>query len=72
MLVPDEAEATAEVLLENKDIGFVRSGLEAEIKLGTFLYTRYGTVPATVKSVTEGAVNDEKRGPIFPVTLVFG
>jgi hemolysin D len=50
----------------------VRTGHEAEIKLGTFSYTRYGTVPATVKSVTEDAVNDEKRGPIFPVTLVFG
>jgi len=72
VLVPDEAEATAEVVLENKGIGFVRTGHEAEIKFGTFSYTRYGTVPATVKSVTEDAVNDEKRGPIFPVTLVFG
>ncbi len=72
VLVPDEAEVTAEVVLENKDIGFVRSGQEAEIKLETFPYTRYGTVPATVKSVTADAVNDEKRGAIFPVTLVLG
>ena len=70
VLVPDEAEVTAEVVLENKDIGFVRAGQEAEIKLETFPYTRYGTVPATVKSVTADAVNDEKRGAIFPVTLV--
>jgi hemolysin D len=72
VLVPDEAEVTAEVVLENKDIGFVRAGQEAEIKLETFPYTRYGTVPATVKSVTADAVNDEKRGAIFPVTLVMG
>nr|WP_297383911.1 HlyD family type I secretion periplasmic adaptor subunit [uncultured Roseateles sp.] len=72
VLVPDEAEVTAEVVLENKDIGFVRAGQEAEIKLETFPYTRYGTVPATVKSVTADAVNDEKRGAIFPVTLVLG
>nr|WP_297384470.1 HlyD family type I secretion periplasmic adaptor subunit [uncultured Roseateles sp.] len=72
VLVPDEAEVTAEVVLENKDIGFVRAGQQAEIKLETFPYTRYGTVPATVKSVTADAVNDEKRGAIFPVTLVLG
>ncbi|WP_404947907.1 HlyD family efflux transporter periplasmic adaptor subunit [Roseateles sp. YR242] len=72
VLVPDEAEVTAEVVLENKDIGFVRLGQEAEIKLETFPYTRYGTVSATVKSVAADAVNDEKRGAIFPITLVLG
>lgn len=69
VIVPDEATVTAEVMLENKDIGFVRPGYEAEIKLETFLYTRYGTIPATVKTVTADAINDEKKGAIFPVTL---
>ncbi|WKL15906.1 HlyD family type I secretion periplasmic adaptor subunit [Comamonas testosteroni] len=69
VIVPDEASVTAEVMLENKDIGFVRPGQEAEIKLETFLYTRYGTVPATVKTVTADAINDEKKGAIFPVML---
>lgn len=69
IVVPDEATVTAEVMLENKDIGFVRPGQDAEIKLETFLFTRYGTIPATVKTVTADAVNDEKKGAIFPVTL---
>lgn len=69
VVVPDEATVTAEVMLENKDIGFVRVGQSAEIKLETFLYTRYGAIPATVKTVTADAVNDEKKGAIFPVTL---
>ncbi|OWQ90179.1 hemolysin activation protein [Roseateles terrae] len=72
VLVPDEADVTAEVVLENKDIGFVRVGQQAEIKLETFPYTRYGTVAATVKSISADAVNDEKRGAIFPATLVLG
>ncbi|WP_038203759.1 HlyD family type I secretion periplasmic adaptor subunit [Xenophilus azovorans] len=70
VVVPDEAQVTAEVLLENKDIGFVRPGQAAEVKLETFPYTRYGTVPATVTRVTADAVNDEKRGAVFPVTLM--
>ncbi len=70
VLVPDDAEVTAEVVTENKDVGFVRAGQEATIKLETFPYTRYGTVPAQVQSITADAVQDEKRGAIFPATLV--
>ena len=69
VIVPDGAKVTAEVTLENKDIGFVNAGQEAEIKLETFTFTRYGTVKAKVKTVTADAVNDEKRGAIFPVIL---
>lgn len=58
--------------LENKDIGFVKAGQEAEIKLETFMFTRYGTIPGKLTLVTADAVNDEKRGAIFPVTLSLG
>jgi hemolysin D len=72
VLVPDDAQVTAEVVLENKDIGFVRPDQTATIKLETFPYTRYGTVSAKVESITADAVQDEKRGAIFPVTLALG
>jgi hemolysin D len=70
VLVPDEAEVTAEVVVENKDVGFVREGQIVEIKLDTFPFTRYGTVPGRVKTVSADAVTDEKRGAIFPATVV--
>ncbi len=63
------ASVSAEVTLENKDIGFVAPGQEVAIKLETFPFTRYGTVKASVDKVTQDAVNDEKRGAIFPATL---
>uniref|UniRef100_UPI0017EA5F27 HlyD family type I secretion periplasmic adaptor subunit n=1 Tax=Methylibium sp. TaxID=2067992 RepID=UPI0017EA5F27 len=69
VIVPSDAEVTAEVVIDNKDIGFVNAGQAAAIKLETFPFTRYGTVEATVRSVTADAVNDEKRGAIFPATL---
>jgi hypothetical protein len=34
-----------------------------------FPFTRYGTVPATVTQMSADAVQDDKRGAIFPVTL---
>jgi hemolysin D len=69
VIVPKDAQVTAEVVVDNKDIGFVNAGQSAQIKLETFPFTRYGTVEAKVKSVVADAVNDEKKGAIFPATL---
>ena len=70
VIVPKDAQVTAEVVVDNKDIGFVNAGQVAQVKLETFPYTRYGTVQAQVQSITADAVQDEKRGAIFPATLV--
>ena len=69
VIVPDAASVSAEVQLENKDIGFVAPGQDVAIQLETFPFTRYGTVKASVDKVTQDAVNDEKRGAVFPATL---
>jgi hemolysin D len=69
VIVPKDADITAEVVIDNKDIGFVNAGDSAQIKLETFPFTRYGTVEAKVKSVTADAVNGEKKGAIFTATL---
>jgi hemolysin D len=69
VIVPEAATLSAEVMLENKDIGFVQAGQEAAVKLETFNFTRYGTIPATVSQVSADAVIDEKRGPLYSATL---
>jgi len=69
VIVPKDAQVTAEVIVDNKDIGFVNAAQVAQVKLETFPYTRYGTVPAKVESITADAVQDDKRGAIFPATL---
>ena len=69
IVVPDSAQVTAEVNIANLDIGFVNAGQQAEVKLETFPYTKYGTVAATVNIVTADAVTDEKKGSYYPATL---
>jgi hemolysin D len=69
VIVPDAATLSAEVTLENKDIGYVQSGQAAAVKLETFNFTRYGAVPATVTQLSADAVMDEKRGPLYTATL---
>jgi hemolysin D len=71
VIVPTDAQVTAEVVIDNKDIGFVNAGQPVAVKLETFPFTRYGTVEARVRSVTADAVTDEKRGAVFPATLTF-
>lgn len=69
VVVPDAAALTAEVAVENQDIGFVHEGQAAQVKLETFSFTRYGTLPARVRTVSADAVVDDKRGAVFAVTL---
>ncbi|MEW6445131.1 MAG: HlyD family type I secretion periplasmic adaptor subunit [Pseudomonadota bacterium] len=65
VIVPRDHPLEIEAFVENKDIGFVRQGQEAEVKIETFLYTKYGVIPATVLSVSHDAINDEKRGLVY-------
>ena len=68
-VVPMESSLELEALLENKDIGFVTAGQEAAVKLETFPFTKYGTIPAKVEFVSNDAATDEKRGLIYPVRI---
>ena len=63
VVVPDQASVTADVVLENKDVGFVDQGMDAEVKLETFPYTRYGTIAAKVTHISADAVVQEARDP---------
>lgn len=69
VIVPKDNPLEVEAFVENKDIGFVRPNQTAEVKIETFQYTKYGTIPATVTTVSHDAVNDEKRGLIYPVRV---
>ncbi|MDB5799911.1 MAG: hemolysin secretion protein [Rhodocyclales bacterium] len=65
IIVPKDNPLEIEAMIENKDIGFVNAGQEAAVKVETFQYTKYGTIHAKVTSVSNDAINDEKRGLIY-------
>lgn len=64
-IVPDNQTIEIEAYLSNQDIGFVHSGQPVEVKIETFSFTKYGTLPGEVISVSSDAIQDEKRGLIF-------
>ncbi len=55
-VVPRDTRLEIEVYLENKDIGFVRAGQPASIKVEAFPFTRYGILDATVVRVATDAI----------------
>jgi hemolysin D len=55
-VVPAESRLEIEAMISNRDIGFVRPGQQAEIKIDTFPFTRYGLLHGTVLSVSQDAI----------------
>jgi len=65
VIVPahDDIEVEAHVL--NKDIGFVREGQDAAVKIDAYPFTRFGTVKGKVVSLSRDAVPDQKLGATY-------
>ena len=68
-VVPSEESLEVEATVLNKDIGFVRPGQRATVKVESFPYTRYGYLEGTVESVSHDAAQDEKMGLVFPARV---
>ncbi|WP_199100955.1 HlyD family type I secretion periplasmic adaptor subunit [Dyella sp. ASV21] len=64
-IVPTGSTLLVEAIVDNQDIGFVKEGMPAEIKVETFPFTRYGTLKGTVTQVSNDAKQDDKLGLIF-------
>ena len=61
VVVPLDADLEIEAMVSNRDIGFVAEGQEAEIKVDTFNFTRYGLLHGRVLSVSRDAVSGDKN-----------
>lgn len=55
-IVPDSSTLEIEAYLENKDIGFVKPGQQAVVKIESFPFTRYGVLDAVVTRVAHDAI----------------
>ena len=65
VIVPQDKVLEVEAMLPNKDIGFVNPGQDAEVKVETFPFTRYGTIHGKITQVSSDAIQDEKLGLIY-------
>ena len=57
-IVPEDAKLEFEVYADNKDIGFIKVGQEAEVKVETFNFQKFGMYKAEVMEISADAVNE--------------
>ncbi|MCD6074292.1 MAG: hemolysin secretion protein [Rhodospirillales bacterium] len=65
VIVPEGSRLEVQTRVLNRDVGFIHPGQVAAIKLETFPFTKYGTVPGKVANVSGDAIVDEKLGPVY-------
>lgn len=68
-IVPRGTPLIIEAMAQNKDIGFLKIGQEAEVKLDTFPFQKYGTIKAKVVWLSPDAIEDEKLGPVYKMKV---
>jgi hemolysin D len=61
VIVPKDNTLEVEAFVQNKDIGFVNAGQEAQIKIETFPFTKYGTIHGTVLNVSNDAIQQDNK-----------
>jgi hemolysin D len=61
MIVPSDSRLEIEAVVSNRDVGFVHAGQEAEIKIDTFNFTRYGLLHGQVVTVSQDAVIRDRK-----------
>ncbi len=66
-IVPEGAPLLVKAQVLNKDIGFVKKGMETEIKVDTYDFQKYGLLRGEVIHISDDAVVDEKLGPVYEV-----
>jgi adhesin transport system membrane fusion protein len=67
-IVPVGPRVLVEARIRPSDIGFVRVGQHAEVKLSAYDYTTYGGLAGTVESISPDALGDPERAATADAT----
>lgn len=65
VIVPDGDSIVADVAVLNRDMGHIRAGQAVQVKLEAFPFTKYGTIPGKIVTISSDAVETEKMGPVY-------
>ena len=69
--MPSEEGLEIECYMPNKDIGFIKPGQEAVVKVESFPFTRYGTLPAHVTRVSREAIPEPDTQSYASMGIVY-
>ena len=61
-------EIEAKIFVTNRDVGFLESGMKAQVRVDAFPYTQFGSIPGSLKTVGTLPVEPDQQNPVprFP------
>lgn len=61
-------EIEAKIYITNQDVGFMKPGMKAQIRVDAFPYTQFGSIPGSLKSVGTLPLEPDQQNPMprFP------
>ena len=68
-IVPDDVPMQFKAIVENKDIGYVKTGMPVAIKIDTFNFQKYGLLHGIVTKIGANAIQDERKGLVYEVYI---
>lgn len=68
-VLPADASLIVDARVDPRDIGFIRVGQNVTIKVLSFDFARFGTVPGVVERVSAGSFLNDQRQPFYTVRV---
>ncbi|MDR2861392.1 MAG: HlyD family type I secretion periplasmic adaptor subunit [Syntrophobacterales bacterium] len=60
-IVPEKTPLIANVIISNKDIGFVRDNQDCVVKVDTFDFQKYGTIKGQIMTISPFSVDEQDK-----------
>jgi hemolysin D len=68
-VVPVDTPLQVEATVENKDIGFIQLGMPVNLKIDTYDFQKYGTLPGKVTHIDRDSKEDPRQGPVYTIAV---
>jgi HlyD family secretion protein len=68
-ILPTGQELVLEVKVLNRDVGFIKVGMPAKVKLATFPFQEFGTIDGEVIQISPNATADKDLGLVFTARI---
>lgn len=68
-VVPEDTPLLVEAHVTNKDIGYIHKGDLVEIKVDTYPFQKYGTLPGEITFISPDSIDDKKLGTVFKIKV---
>ena len=66
-ILPTDSPLYMDIIVANKDIGFIKKGLDIRYKFDAFPFSDYGTISGKVSAISPSAVEDESLSFIYHI-----